>query len=215
MSQNLLLALLLLLGGDTELRYILQAYGIPVEFIPVTESGNIKFNLLKQWIRIRSTLEAEARVYGSGVPLSGTIVECPNSTDVIFKPGKRLAHHPGNILFHELILSMANEYTTTSSKRSLYRSLAMEIKERKGRFLKWSDNEYWTEITDDAQITVKISTFCKAVLSKHKAAKMKTSLVKSSTTAFVNINEQTLCAGNKRKWCEGNLCYDSSSGTDA
>eukprot|EP00533_Pseudo-nitzschia_delicatissima_P011848 CAMPEP_0197278310 /NCGR_PEP_ID=MMETSP1432-20130617/18458_1 /TAXON_ID=44447 /ORGANISM="Pseudo-nitzschia delicatissima, Strain UNC1205" /LENGTH=478 /DNA_ID=CAMNT_0042744663 /DNA_START=79 /DNA_END=1515 /DNA_ORIENTATION=- len=203
------------IGRDTELRYILQGYGIPVEFIPVTGSGNIKLNLLKQWIRIRATLEAESRVYGSGVPFSGAIVECPGSTDVIFKPGKRLDYHPGNSLFQKLIRSRANEYSSTPSKRGLYRWLAMEIKERKGRFLKWSDNGYWTEIQDDAQITIKISTCCKAVLSKHKAANMKTSLVKSSTTAFVNnVNEQTLCTSNKRKRYEGNLCCDSSSDTD-
>ena len=147
-------------------------------------------------------IETEKRVYGSGQLLSETIVECPGSTDVVFKPGKRLAHHPGNILFHDLIMSVADEYTTTTSKRGIYRWLFLEIKEkRKGRFLKWDDEEYWTEIKDETQVTVKISTFCKTVLRTRKATKENTSLVESSTTAFAN---------NKRKRCEGTPCSNNS-----
>ena len=122
------------------------------------------------------------------------------------------AHFNYNILFHELILSMADNYSTTSSKRGLYRWLFLQIKEkRKGRFLKWDDEEYWTEIKDEAQVTVKISTFCKAVLGKLKATKENTSLVESSTTAFTNnVEDQTICTSNKRKRCEGTPCSTNS-----
>ena len=195
-----------LIGKDTELRYQLQGFGIPVELIPVTGSGNIKFNSLKRWVRIRTIVETEVRIYGMARLARGTIVECPGSNDVIFKPGKKLPNHPGNILFRNLILSKEDEYTTIAAKRGLYRWLVTEIKfQHKGRFLKWNDDEYWTEIREDSQITTKMSTFCKNVLSKRKQIKKNAStIVDSSTNAFSsNLDEEILSHGNKRKRCEG------------
>ena len=37
-------------------------------------------------------------------------MECPNSTDVIFKLGKNTKAHPGNTRFHSLIQSKYKEY---------------------------------------------------------------------------------------------------------
>ena len=179
---------------DTELRYKIKGYGIPVDYIPVTGTGNIKLNYLKQWISVRKIVEAT-----QGRLAYGTIVECPGSNDVIFKPGKRLIFHPGNALFQELILSKQEEYTTTTAKRGLYRSLIHEIQmKRNGRFLRWHDDEYWTELKDHSQITIKISTSCKAVLNKSRksgrANKNKT-MIESSTSAFHNQIKRQRCDG--------------------
>ena len=124
----------------------------------------------------------------SSTSLSSLVVECPGSTDVIFKPGKRLMCHPGNILFQDLIISKTNEYTSMISKRNLYKWLAEEIiNKRHGRFLKWNDNGYWTILSDESQIIVKISTSCKAVLNKLKKsinANNNRMTIESSTYAF-------------------------------
>ena len=124
----------------------------------------------------------------SSTSLSSLVVECPGSTDVIFKPGKRLMCHPGNILFQDLIISKTNKYTSMISKRNLYKWLAEEIiNKRHGRFLKWNDNGYWTILSDESQIIVKISTSCKAVLNKLKKsinANNNRMTIESSTYAF-------------------------------
>jgi hypothetical protein len=192
-----------MVGVDTELRYSLLGYGIPIDFIPVTGSGNIKVTYLKQGIHVRNIIETEARSNSratTGRLTSEPIVECPGSNDVVFKPGKRLLDHPGNIMFQSLILSKESEYTTTSSKRSMYRWLTREIREkRKGRFLKWNDDEYWTEILDERQITLKISTSCKTILRKARVKKNETSIDSSTSSFQNNDSEQNLCSNCKRK----------------
>jgi uncharacterized membrane protein YgcG len=116
----------------------------------------------------------------SSPSLSSLVVECPSSTDVVFKPGKRIMHHPGNILFQNLIISKTNEYTSMISKQNIYKWLALEIiNKRHGRFLKWNDNGYWTILSDESQINVKISTSCKAVLNNYNRK-----TIESSTYAF-------------------------------
>ncbi|OEU10954.1 hypothetical protein FRACYDRAFT_246827, partial [Fragilariopsis cylindrus CCMP1102] len=50
------------LGNPTEIRYKLQQYGIPIELIPSTDTGNIKSVNLKQWIKLRMHLEREEQV---------------------------------------------------------------------------------------------------------------------------------------------------------
>jgi hypothetical protein len=168
------------MGEDIELRYAMQGYGVPVDFIPVTGTGNIKLNHLKPWMKTRRLLEDLEH---------SKIVECPGSYDVVFKPGKRLMFHPGNLLFERLIMSKADEYSSASSKRNLYIWLQKEITEtREGHFLKWDDDGYWTKLEDEAQITTKISTSCKAVNKKLKRAWGSDTQLESSTFAFGDNN---------------------------
>ena len=191
------------IGEDIELRYKLESYGIPVNFIPVTGTGNIKTNHHKPWMKNRLMIEAEALNYDGTVAARAgwakSIVECPGSNDVVFKPGKRLMCHPGNILFDELILSRTEEYNFTSSKRDIYRWLASEITEKRGgRFLKWNDDGYWTKLEADSEISVKISTSCKAVLKKLKGSQMASKnqiVIESNNFAF---QPNTSSSGRKR-----------------
>jgi len=45
------------MGESIELRYQLKGYGIPVELIPATDTGNVKQQNLKQWIKLREYVE--------------------------------------------------------------------------------------------------------------------------------------------------------------
>ena len=185
------------------MRYKLQGYGIPEVFIPVTGTGNIKVKLLRQWIHVREAIEKEAMVFGTE-----NIVECPRSNDVLFKPGKKLPHHPGNVLIEELILSKAEEFTTPGSKRSLYRWIMIEIcSNRKGRFLGWDNDNKWRELKDDAIIIKKISSLCKNLMAKREKEKSATAFVDSSTNAFANNTSDEHSSHNsstKRKRCDDN-----------
>jgi len=44
-------------GETIELRYSLKGYGIPVELVPLTDTGNVKTSYLKQWMKVRRILE--------------------------------------------------------------------------------------------------------------------------------------------------------------
>lgn len=83
------------IGEEVELLYKLKSYGIPVELIPVTGTGNIKTVHQKRWIQLQRTLD-EIRAKGVDVP---SIIEMPGSTDVIFRTGTSLTCHPGNSFF--------------------------------------------------------------------------------------------------------------------
>jgi hypothetical protein len=45
------------LGENIELQYSVQGYGIPIELLPLTDTGNIKIAYLKQWMKLRRVLE--------------------------------------------------------------------------------------------------------------------------------------------------------------
>ena len=98
-------------GNPVELQYELNGYGIPSSDIPITLSGTIKTHYLKQWVRIRHLIEAEAEIdtpsihLGDGDGSSLSIVECPRINDVIFKRGCTMANHPGNSHFRSMIQS--------------------------------------------------------------------------------------------------------------
>ena len=44
-------------GENVELQYTVQGYGIPIELLPLTDTGNIKTAYLKQWMKLRRILE--------------------------------------------------------------------------------------------------------------------------------------------------------------
>ena len=108
------------LGNPLEIRYQLQGYGIPTELIPATDTGNIKNVNLKQWIKLRKHVEEEEQEWmvRTGIPYSSSdsdgafssastvmdipmsnIVECPLSTDVVFRRGRSMNSHPGTSCF--------------------------------------------------------------------------------------------------------------------
>ena len=89
-------------GEPVELRYALNAFGIPTDDLPVTWTGKIKLSYHKQWLKLRTCIENKQDYYLNSASAgsrpvyhpypnqqelsssSSGIVECPNSTDVIF-----------------------------------------------------------------------------------------------------------------------------------
>jgi hypothetical protein len=52
-------------GQVTELQYLIKGYGLPVDHIPLTETGNVKTQNLKVWLRLRKKLEKSSTGSGS------------------------------------------------------------------------------------------------------------------------------------------------------
>jgi len=156
-------------GNPLEQRYQLQGYGIPTELIPVTETGTVKSVHLKQWIKLRGYLEQKARKQevmlqssesdsagdSAVIPPMADIVECPGSKDVIFRRGKSMSYHYGNVKFQNLIESKIYEHTidpeTTLQRRvAIEKELIQQIRDDGGRFLKWETGEcWWTNMSID------------------------------------------------------------------
>lgn len=164
------------LGNPLELRYCLQGYGIPIELIPSTDTGNVKSVNFKQWIKLRVHLDRQMQERMTAIASSSdsdggggnsgcestdstatttpmyNIVECPGSNDVIFRRGKSMTYHPGNVIFQNLIESKMQEHTidpNTSQQRriAIEMELMQEVRDAGGRFLKWEiDKSWWTNM---------------------------------------------------------------------
>jgi hypothetical protein len=108
------------LGTSIELRYKLQVYGIPIEFIPVTFTGKIKLSYVRQWLRLRYMIEDQEKpiaINHNNNNIINTdnyndnyndndndiVVESPYLGDVLFKQGDSFTSHPGNNTLRNLI----------------------------------------------------------------------------------------------------------------
>ena len=146
------------LGQDIETRYELNGYGIPIDHIPVTSSGNIKTQYLKKWMQLRKSIESTKEQNRN----PSTMIECPRMNDVIFKKGKPVLGHTENQFFRGLVEAKHEAHRagiSTAATMELRRSVIKEVNKTNGRFLVWDDKTFWTEIIDDKQIYKKVSTF--------------------------------------------------------
>jgi len=188
-------------GENIELQYSLKGYGLPIELIPLTDTGNVKTTYLKQWMKLRRILEVmkmteeknKQELEGGGDdgntvnddtsvitntsivstpphPLE-SIIECPGSYDVVFRSGTSMACHPGNVRFRCLI-EMKHEHphiVSQTTQAELAEQLIEEIEMMSGRFLKWDNRGYWTELKDRLQIHTKVALSIRDYKYKTKA----------------------------------------------
>ena len=107
--------------NDTEMRYYLQGFGIPIQFIPLTETGTIKLNYFNKWLKTRTYIEtrekdeeeSKNRKADGQNPWRRTekppvVVECPLLNDVVFRQGKPYKANPGNDVLRDSILEELN-----------------------------------------------------------------------------------------------------------
>jgi hypothetical protein len=125
--------------NDTEMRYYLQGFGIPIEFFPLTETGTIKLNYFNKWLKTRNYLEDKddaKKPNGKGPKKKKkdknlVVVECPLLNDVVFRQGKPYKANPGNDVLRDSILEELNRKMTASvkSKGNGYASSEMKSRE--------------------------------------------------------------------------------------
>ncbi len=166
-------------GEPFELCYYLQGFGIPTENIPMTWSGNIKTSNFKNWLKLRKAIEEDNeakrqylrsfgesnRVYNSRM---SNVVECPNSTDILFRQGTSLSHNPGNASFRCIIEESVVEELRKGSQhidnisKFVSRLFARIVYKDRYRFLFWSHNHNgqkygcWCVITSEEIMHSKI-----------------------------------------------------------
>uniref|UniRef100_A0A7S0UI21 DUF6824 domain-containing protein n=1 Tax=Pseudo-nitzschia delicatissima TaxID=44447 RepID=A0A7S0UI21_9STRA len=194
------------IGEETELRYKLKNYGLPIQLLPLTGTGNIKTNYHKQWVRLRKTLD-EKSAKGED---DDSIIEWPRSTDVVFRTGMSLAYHPGNTMFQSIVLSKTKEHAVASQtrKREITKDIINKVRQNKGRFVQWDTRGWWTELDDASKIHAKVAI---AVRDSRKkiAAKYNRQSCHASTSLFQHQD------GKRRKIAhDDGFSSDSSSSKD-
>lgn len=189
-------------GESMELRYKLQAFGVPSEKLPITYSGTIKTANLKKWLRFRhlqedehyhKTMASKEKNNGSNPnhTKSFEMIDCPYLTDILFRKGKNFATQPGNALLRRVIKSKIKSgvFNTNGSykTRQFIIDIIDELKRQDGtsknppvRLLEWDDvnANCWKELHDDDAIYNKIRHVVKEsqsiVEEENKMTKRKT-----------------------------------------
>lgn len=157
-------------GESIERQYSIKSYGVPVELIPLTDTGNIKTTYLKQWMKLRRIVEV-MKMTEEGSDNSVSIIECPGSNDVVFRSGTSMVCHPGNVRFRCMVESKHEvpSIVSQTTQAELAEQLIEEIEARGGRFLKWDNRGYWMELKDRLQIHTKVALSIRDFKYKTKA----------------------------------------------
>jgi len=181
------------IGETVELQYCIKGYGVPIELIPLTDTGNIKTTYLKQWMKLRRIIEVMKMTEGAN-DNSVSIIECPGSNDVVFRSGTSMSCHPGNVHFRCMVESKHESPSIVSqtTQAELAEQLIEEIEACEGRFLKWDHRGYWTELKDRLQIHTKVALSIRDFKYKTKAQRNRQT--NQSYTYLFQCQD-----GNKRK----------------
>lgn len=128
--------------------------GIPVDYIPITESGNVKTRRHLKWIQGIRTREISIHLTGSFVG-----IDLPMPQDVLGGQGKGTYQHRGNKTMKELVESVETEYFDADihQRKVLCLQVVEAVQESGGRFLEQKKDGFWEEIpTAKAMERVKI-----------------------------------------------------------
>ena len=164
--------------GYTQLgmKYHILGYGIPVQYMPWTDTGKIKSKYWNGWLKLRTVIESDRPKIKAL-----DIVDCPGTTDVVFRHGRSYKKFHGNDILQEWIeskllcrkLSSSASPPPSSHAESVSSSMEIgnisvdcfcdrlidEIKNNQnGRFLKWDFSlKVWVRMTNESEMKKKIS----------------------------------------------------------
>jgi hypothetical protein len=191
-------------GDGLALQYNLHSYGIPVDLLPITETGNVKIKNHQRFIKVRNMLERPNVVaIGGGVMPDDDGIECPGLHDVVFRVGDSYLCHPGNAKFRGWIESTFDEYDAANKERKAT-IIGMLVEEvlKMGRFLVW-EKQWWVILWDHEKMRSKVVGAFKDQRRRLKAS-ANLQVHESSTYSFTEDD------GRKRKREEKsclNVCY--------
>jgi len=166
------------LGTSVELRYKIQAYGVHSDQIPLTYTGTIKTNHVRQWIEARKFIESnhlkncKLTVNGSDcncgpTSFNETVIESPYLSDIIFRKGSSLMAHAGNAALRTMVVAKARIELLEPKKPPTVKHFVLEIMKdieetsrlnvasgsRKAcRILVWNDGGWWNKLSSEKEI---------------------------------------------------------------
>jgi hypothetical protein len=187
-------------GNIMECRYWLMTFGIPVEDLPVTDTGKIKVKYLQQWVKGRETMDLLDR----GNISRKRLVECPNLQDVLFSNGGNRWTFQGNVTFREILEAKGQAYSTKTNdeKSSTIEEVIEQIRGMNGRFLVWEKEKgCWVVIDDDLRgLKLRVGAALREHMRRIAERDKNTQSSCSDTSKF--LNGRAL----KRQRCDGQVC---------
>mmetsp|Transcript_3262 Transcript_3262/g.8774 ORF Transcript_3262/g.8774 Transcript_3262/m.8774 type:complete len:490 (+) Transcript_3262:184-1653(+) len=150
-------------GKSVELMYILQSFGIPTDFIPISYTGTVKDKYIKKWVQLRQRIENERFAHNwTAVDHQSTMIECPHLDDIIFRNGTSLLSHPANSALRSLIAakSMLEDNRKKKHKAFLTEIVADVKMNPNCQFLIYNEQGWWEQVqpqNERSEIHPKIS----------------------------------------------------------
>jgi hypothetical protein len=131
-------------GTHTECQYSLMTFGVPVNILPVTYTGELKPTIHSKWIAKRRTKDAKLEMTGvfAGIDL-------PGQHDVLFGRGKTSNQNCGNVRMRSLVDLHMDEYdqAPVGEKHVIVDSIVKAIQKDSGRFLSQNPDGWWIEVS--------------------------------------------------------------------
>lgn len=116
----------------------------------------MKTKHLHLWMRGRRVLELqqeETMRINNNIGSCSNLVDCPASSDVVFRAGTSSLSHPGNSSFHDMLRSQSDESQISPETVGTFFET---VTRRNGRFLEWNSCGFWKVISDPIAIQQKI-----------------------------------------------------------
>jgi len=164
-------------GEHTELLYKLGSFGIPTDLLPISYTGVVKFTNQTAWLDFLRARERNVEE-GDCDDIEERI-DCPGSSDVVFRKGTTCRHNLGNTFYRGLIEDSSVEHVRAGNKKKYEITLRIvtEIEKRKGRFLEYSnENKIWMIMKDRERVRKKIAAAMKQYLRTRRDEEPSSSL---------------------------------------
>jgi uncharacterized protein (DUF1330 family) len=123
-----------------------MTYGISPDYIPITNTGNVKTQNHQKWIAYREEKEYALR---ERIPFDG--IDCPSVNDVLAGKGPHISNHPGNVMFRKIMESQFEEHrdaTVIDRKTAITWEVVQEVQRHGARFLV-KDKGWWRVANQD------------------------------------------------------------------
>ena len=74
-------------GEGLALQYTLHSYGLSVDLLPITDTGNVKTKNHNRFMKMRGMRKQQQQASKSGHLQLNDIIECPGMHDVVYRVG--------------------------------------------------------------------------------------------------------------------------------
>lgn len=119
----------------------MEAYGVPAEWMPMTNTGRRKLNEHKLWIKMQKGREVALQ---QGQDME--VVECPRHNDILLTKTRRASSHPGNQKLRQILENRYEEryMAHPMKKQSITSQVADQLEEKlHARFLVKNKESFW------------------------------------------------------------------------
>ena len=168
-------------GTPSEMQKILdKQYDLPHDLLPFMYDGKLKLKTHNRWVNVRMTLDdmqqRDPNAFAKAVR-NGSIIECPNNTDVCGGKGQVIQSSPGNVAMRQLLEETIDEYNSAESrseKSSIIARIVQEIQGTRegtrlrepGKFLNQHPSGLWYVKMSEKEALAKVSMAFRDVRKK-------------------------------------------------